>query len=330
MDVRKSCNLERLNRHLIRDIRCTTPDILFMNAVCHGDSDAAADFFRERKMFRDEPPAIDTPWKRYEGLDGIREFASDFCPEFGGAYASLTPVFQTVSGGRIALETVVNFVVNGMIEEVPMFIVFDLRTPRLIEEIRLYCHYTFVPGMTPYRKPLFTSAHREMGDPGLLTGAFRAYYEALHHAPYCDAEKIHSTFADTCVLGGYDPWGTPIRSQEEMSADAHQFGFHLNTYIPKCVGMRYETLIDDGRTSVIEWTHIVSREGMEEKNRIAMSGISGYTKNDDGYLCSVRILDYAWHESEIDWSKTPITEAEARSINLVEEFPAGCGEKPQA
>ena len=85
-----------------------------------------------------------------------------------------------------------------------------------------------------------------MGDPGLLTGAMRAYYEALHHAPYCNPDKIHAAFADECIVGGYDPWGTPILSKEEMSANAHKFGYGLATYIPACVGMRYETIIDDG------------------------------------------------------------------------------------
>ena len=71
------------------------------------------------------------------------------------------------------------FVVDGEIEEVPFFVITDLRTPSLLEEVRMYTHYSFVPGLTPYRKPIFKPAHYEMGDPGLLTGAMRAYYEAL-------------------------------------------------------------------------------------------------------------------------------------------------------
>ena len=39
-------------------------------------------------------------------------------------------------------------------------------------------------------------------------------------------------------------------------------------YIPRCVGMRYETLIDDGRTGIIEWVHIVSDAGYEERGRV--------------------------------------------------------------
>lgn len=329
MEIRKQCNLLRLNRELVRDIRSDTADIRFMELLCAGNADAVAGLFREKKMFWDVPPVIDAPYERFEGLDGIRRFAEGFLPKFNAQGATFTPVFQTIGGGRIALECVVNFEVDGMIEEVPMFVVTDLRTRQLLEEVRIYCHYTCVPGMQPYRKPIFPSAHLEMGDPGLLTGPFKAYYEALHHAPYCDAERIRRTFAKDCIVGGYEPWGTPIRSREEMGRDAQNFGKGLATYIPACVGMRYETLIDDGRTSVIEWVHIVSRQGAETRNRIATSAISAYTRNEEGYLCSVRICDYAGKEGEIDWSKTPVTEAEARSINRVEEFPAGCGQKPQ-
>lgn len=46
------------------------------------------------------------------------------------------------------------------------------------------------------------------------------------------------------------------------------------------------------------------------RNRIAMSGCSAYQRNDEGYLCSVRISDYAGHEGEIDWSKVAISKEE--------------------
>ena len=96
-----------------------------------------------------------------------------------------------------------------------------------------------------------------------------------------------------------------------------------------CVGMRYETIIDDGKTCVIEWCYIVSKQRQQERNRIAMSGCSAYTRNDEGYLCSVRISDYAGHEGEIDWTKTEVSREEAYSINLVDEFHGGCGMKEQ-
>ena len=329
LPVRKQCTLERLYKDMPREIKEDTPDIAFVNSLCSGDAGAVAGLFREKKLFWDELPAVDTPYGRFEGLEGIKDFAGGFLPKFKADRAVFTPVFQTIGGGRIALEGVFKFVVDGEVEEVPFFVIADLRTPQTLEEVRMYTHYSFVPDLTPYRKPIFKPAHYEMGDPGLLTGAMRAYYEALHHAPYCDPDKIHAAFADDCIIGGYDPWGTPILSKEEMSRNAHNFGYGLATYIPACVGMRYETIIDDGRTCVIEWCHIVSKQGQEERNRIAMSGVSAYMRNDEGYLCSVRISDYAGHEGEIDWEKAPVSKEEAYSINLVDEFKGGCGMKPQ-
>ncbi len=329
LPVRKQCTLERLYKDMPREIRTDTPDIAFANALCSGDADAVAGLFREKKLFWDELPAVDTPYGRFEGLEDIHDFAEGFLSKFKAGRAVFTPVFQTIGGGRIALEGVFKFVVEGEVEEVPFFVICDLRTPQTLEEVRMYTHYSFVPDLTPYRKPIFKPAHYEMGDPGLLTGAMRAYYEALHHAPYCDPDKIHAAFADDCIIGGYDPWGTPILSKEEMSKNAHTFGYGLATYIPACVGMRYETIIDDGVTCVIEWCHIVSKQGQQERNRIAMSGCSAYMRNSEGYLCSVRISDYAGHEGEIDWEKAPVSKEEAYSINLVDEFIGGCGMKPQ-
>ena len=329
LPVRKSCNLERLYKDMPQDIRMDTPDLAFVNALCAGEADEVVSLFREKKLFWDEKPAIDAPYGRFEGLEDIHSFAENFLSKFNATSATFTPVFQTIGGGRIALEGVFKFVVDAAIEEVPFFVIVDLRTPSLLEEVRMYTHYSFIPGLTPYRKPIFKPAHYEMGDPGLLTGAMRAYYEALHHAPYCNPDKIHAAFADECIVGGYDPWGTPILSKEEMSANAHKFGYGLATYIPACVGMRYETIIDDGKTCVIEWCHIVSKQGQQERNRIAMSGCSAYTRNEEGYLCSVRISDYAGHEGEIDWTKTDVSREEAYAINLVDEFHGGCGMKAQ-
>ena len=93
--------------------------------------------------------------------------------------------------------------------------------------------------------------------------------------------------------------------------------------------MRYETLIDDGVTGVIEWVHVISDRGREELGRIAMSGIAAYMRGEDGRLISIRISDYAWMEKDIDWAKAGVTEEEARKVNAVGVFPAGVGRKSQ-
>ena len=133
--------------------------------------------------------------------------------------------------------------------------------------------------------------------------------------------------SDDCVFGGYEPWGaevTPNHTREEL----FKTYTNMSTYIPRCVGMRYETLIDDGRTCVIEWVHVVSRAGQEELGRIAMSGIAAYERNADGLICSIRISDYAFAEKTIDWSKLDVTQEEARRVHRVEAFPGTVGKKP--
>ena len=103
----------------------------------------------------------------------------------------------------------------------------------------------------------------------------------------------------------------------------------MASYIPQKVGMRYETLIDDGITGVIEWVHVISDQGREELGRIAMSGIAAYMRGEDGRLISIRICDYAWMEKDIDWQQAGVTQEEAMRVNAVRVFPSGVGMKPQ-
>ena len=64
LPVRKPCNLERLYKDMPQDVRSDTPDMAFVNALCAGKVDEVAGLFREKKLFWDEPPAIDTPYGR--------------------------------------------------------------------------------------------------------------------------------------------------------------------------------------------------------------------------------------------------------------------------
>ncbi len=237
------------------------------------------------------------------------------------------PKFQTRSGGRSVTEMVLNFEVDGMIDQVPMFVAADLGSMGTLEEVRLYCHSSFVPHLTPYRRPMFTPAHLEMGDPGLMTGAVREYYTALHHVPRVDVERILRCMHPDCIFGGYALYQgqEPEKGQEAL----RRVYTGMASYIPEKVGMRYETLIDDGVTGVIEWVHVISDRGREELGRIAMSGIAAYMRGEDGRLISIRISDYAWMEKEINWELAGVTEEDAKKVNAVREFPAGVGRKRQ-
>lgn len=331
MQVRHYSELEKLfaGTHSILE---TSPEVLFMKAVCEGNEEKALFFFSPCKLFGDVPPVVDTPYARYEGLEGIRCFVRDFNKTFNAESSFVVPCIQTIANGRVALEASINFTVDGRINQVPMYVVADFRTPIMLDEVRIYCYYSMVPGLTPYRKPLFVSAHKEMGDPGLLTGAVREYYEALHHLPAVDVDKILNTMEDIVVMGGYqyyDPSRQPNGSYLMNKCDVREAFTSMQPYIPSGIIMRYETIIDDGKICVIEWVHIVSEFGQANYNRVSLSCISSYERGDAGKLCSIRIMDYAGKEKEINWNKTPIPYSEAHIFNLVKTQHMGCGDKPQ-
>ena len=326
MEIRKMAELYALYPEAQKGIHYDSPELLLMQYIADHNTDGAAALFRDKRQFSDSLPAVDTPYGRFEGKDQIRAFAEGFVSRFEADGLSILPKFQTRSGGRSVTEMVLNFEVDGMIDQVPMFVVADLGSRGMLEEVRLYCHNTFVPHLTPYRKPMFTPAHLEMGDPGLMTGAVKEYYTALHHMPSVDVKRILRCMHPDCVFGGYALY----RGQEpEKGLEALRRVYTgMGSYIPFKVGMRYETLIDDGVTGVIEWVHVISDQG-RELGRIAMSGIAAYMRGEDGRLISIRISDYAWMEKEIDWTQTGTTEEEAKKVNAVTEFPAGVGRKKQ-
>ena len=293
MEIRKRAELDVLYPEPQKGIMQDSPELLLMKRIAENDPAGAAELFPDRRQFSDTPPAVDTPYGRYEGKGQIRAFAEGFIARFEADGLEIVPKFQTRSGGRSVTEMVLNFEVDGMIDQVPMFVVADLGCRGTLEEVRFYTHSSFIPHLTPYRKPLFTPAHLEMGDPGLMTGAVREYYTALHHMPRVDVERILRSMHPDCVFGGYALY----RGQEPEK------------------GME-------------EWVHVISDQG-RELGRIPMGGIAAYMRGEDGRLVSIRISDYAWLEKEIDWSRTDTTEEEAGRINTVREFPAGVGRKRQ-
>ena len=326
MEIRKRAELDALYPEAQKGIRYDSPELLMMQYIAENNTDEAMALFREKRQFSETLPAVDAPYGRFEGKEQIRAFIEGFISRFEADGLTVIPKFQTRSGGRSVTEIVLNFEVDGMIDQVPMFVVADLGSMGTLEEVRLYCHSTFVPHLTPYRKPLFTPAHLEMGDPGLMTGAVKEYYTALHHMPCVDVERILRCMHPDCVFGGYALYSG---QEPEKGLEALRRVYTgMGSYIPFKVGMRYETLIDDGVTGVIEWVHVISDQG-RELGRIAMSGIAAYMRGEDGRLISIRISDYAWMEKEIDWQQTGTTEEEARKVNAVAVFPAGVGRKNQ-
>jgi hypothetical protein len=328
MIIRHRSRLAQMCANFTSPLQEDSPEILLMRYICAGQTEAACSLFGNSKQFGGLP-AADTPYGRFEGEEGIRSFAEGWLKRFRADSADIRPVCQTQSGGRSVTEMDVCFAADGTVDEVPMFVVGDLRSGGMLDEVRIYCNFTRVPDQTPYRKPIFHSAHLEMGDPNLLTGAFKEYYEALHHVPKVDVERIIASMGDDCLFGGYEPLTGEEDAQEDPAPMDRETLTRIYTdmsnHIPRWVGMRYETLTDNGITAVIEWQHIVTDLGVEEAGRVCMSGISAYTRGKDGLLCSIRICDYAGFERTIDWSKTPISREEAFAINRVHVFPAGVG-----
>ena len=67
-------------------------ELKLLRAVCAGDADAACALFRDKKLFGGVPCVIDTPYKRYEGLAGVRQFAEEWLGRFEAERAEVVPV----------------------------------------------------------------------------------------------------------------------------------------------------------------------------------------------------------------------------------------------
>ena len=75
MKIRQESVLAKLYASPKNVILANSPELKFVNALCNGYIDEAVGYFRERKLFGSNPPAVDAPYGRFEGLDEIRKFA---------------------------------------------------------------------------------------------------------------------------------------------------------------------------------------------------------------------------------------------------------------
>ena len=313
----KGSDFARYFRNPRKGLNLCSPEVRLMYAVCAGDEEAAAGLFEDTLQFSGEPSALDAPHGRFEGREGVRRFVRQWHASFGADRTELDPVVQTRAGGRSVLEFAVDFYRSGaLFMQFPMIIVGDLRGMDKLDGARLYFHFAQAPGFSPYRRPIFQSQHLTPCSAALLSGAVRAYFEALHRYPHGDAERLKALFSDHIVTGGYFPGDKGgILSAEESRAHAGRFADAVTSYIPLYLDIRPEVIVDDGITCVIEWVHVIHREGRERAHRLCESGISVYEREESGKLCSVRILDYANCEDQIDWSRESITKEEAQRIN---------------
>ena len=137
MEIRKRAELDVLYPQPQKGIMEDSPELLLMKRIADNDPAGAAALFPDRRQFSEVPPAVDTPYGRFEGKEQIRVFAEGFVSRFDAEGLTVLPKFQTRSGGRSVTEMVLNFEVDGMIDQVPMFVVADLGSRGTLEEVRL-------------------------------------------------------------------------------------------------------------------------------------------------------------------------------------------------
>jgi hypothetical protein len=321
-------------------ISAVSPELLFINYISHGEVDKAVALFEDEKQFNHEKSAIDAPTGRYEGLAEIRYFAENWKKYVLAEFAWVTPLLQTVGGGRSCTELVVNFKIAGRdkILKVPMAVVGDIRPHNKLEEVRIYFYYAWFPGTIPYRprqwKPLYDAA----ADHNQLIGAVKEYFETLQ-SPELPFDRWTKVFGKEMQHAGYRPMddaGTPEHVKEEMAEGVSGF---LRMFKKSLGVMPYHNVlrvmhsIEDGRTGVIEWISIGMPEEwrlenlakLEEKfkddpeagslgfripcewdARSWQSGFAAYEKDEDGLIIALRICDYYGAEYSIDLKDTPI------------------------
>lgn len=283
---------------LERVINANSAELRFVEHISHGDSERAMSLIPEQTLYGSAPVAVDAPQGRFEGRDAIRGFAEGWLGTFKAEHAFIDPVVQTQGGGRSVTEAVGNFFRDGRYHRVPMFIVGDIRySDKRLDGLRIYFHFSFVEGLSPYRPPIFQPSFNNRGELNLVTGAFGEYYAALHGR---DLERVMSVFGEEAKFGGYvGPDGNARVISRDMQALRREYEDILYQ-VPDMNSVRFETIIDDGITGVIEWTLTVTDRGRQVMGRVNQAGIAAYERGKDGKLVAVRICDYMGYEHLID------------------------------
>ena len=73
MEIRKMAELDALYPEPQAGIRYDSPELLLMKHIAENNIDGATALFRDRRQFSDAPPAVDTPYGRFEGKEQIRD-----------------------------------------------------------------------------------------------------------------------------------------------------------------------------------------------------------------------------------------------------------------
>ena len=299
-----------------RIINMQSSEIRFVERVCRTSTPCADEFFIEKTAYNSNP-VVDTPQGRYEGLEQIDLFCAAWLKSFRAKSAEVIPVVQTTAGERSATEMVVRLDLGERTQEIPMMVIGDVRVDGKMEGLRVYFWWNWVEGFSPYRPPVYKPTYTTPGELSLLTGYMRQYYESLHNPNSAEAlEDIMGTMEDEIKFGGYAPvelerkkWGEFAESglsNLEMHRNIYRDDILYNT--PKWRSVRFETIIDDGKTCVIEWVLTVNPVGIEN-HTASQAGVAAYERGLSGKLKAIRICDNLQRESEkeLDFANTKIT-----------------------
>ena len=124
-------------------------------------------------------------------------------------------------------------------------------------------------------------------------------------------------FRTFVLQGGEDPYFEgmfdELNSQVALPSDVEAPKYNLQDFVQ----LRMETIIDDGRICCVEWEQLITKRGREERYRLSEPGISFYERAADGWLKSIRIIDYANTERRIDWDNCPYDRETAEKINYM-------------
>lgn len=300
-----------------RTVLSDSPELKFFTSVINGDLETAVCQFPQEKQFGGQP-ILDIPQRRYIGTAEIKGFAKEWSERFGPQSSGFVEaVIQTRTGGRSATELVLHFMQDGEEKVAPMALVAELRSDGKMDECHIYYNFHLIPGTNAYRPPIFPPKGDFDTRQEMLSGSIREYLVGLHDPSIPFWDKADKIFADQVVFGGYGERELDehlrVKSRDEIRKDFED----INKTLTKYVFIRVETIIDDGKICCIEWEQLVTPAGRKEKNRLSEAGCSFYERGEDGRIYSIRIIDYAYCEDQIDWSKARKTKEEAEKINYM-------------